>query len=88
MHARTETLKKRQEKEFKRLVEGESKMVALQQKLQKAQEEELRRKREHDKMVQEHRKAEIEKKKQRSVRPSVSALCACIFYAPTTIDKT
>ena len=38
-----ETLKKRQEKEFRRLVEGEGKMVALQHKLQKAQEEERQR---------------------------------------------
>lgn len=78
----TETLKKRQEKEFRRLVEGESKMVALQQKLQKAQEEELRRKREHDKMVQERRKAEIEKKKQRSVPapPVWLYLSLCLYY--------
>lgn len=51
-------------------------MVALQQKLLKAQEEELRRKREHDKAVQERRRAEIEKKKQRCV---CVRLFLCVF---------
>lgn len=62
---RIEAVKKRQEKDFLRLIDGEQKMVQLQQKLLAAQEEEVKKKKAHEKVVEAHRKAEIEKKKQR-----------------------
>lgn len=62
---RIEAVKKRQEREFVRLMEGEKKMIQLQQKLQAAEEEAAKKKQAHEKQVEQHRKAEVEKKKQR-----------------------
>jgi len=58
-------VKKRQEKEFSRMVEGEKRTISLQQKLLAATEEEMLKKKAHEKEVAQHRKAEIEKKQER-----------------------
>lgn len=62
---RVEAMKKRQEKEFLRMVEGEKRTILLQQKLLAASEEEMAKKKAHEKEVARHRKIEIEKKQER-----------------------
>lgn len=70
---RMEAVKKRQEKEFVRLLEGEKRSVLQQQKLMAAAEEELRKKKEHEKAVMQHRKAEIERKLERDSEMQLQA---------------
>ncbi|KAM3571426.1 hypothetical protein VYU27_006531 [Nannochloropsis oceanica] len=62
---RIEAVKKRQEKEFSRMVEGEKRTILLQQKLLAASEEEMARKKAHEKEVAWHRKIEFQKKQER-----------------------
>lgn len=63
---RIEAVKRRQEREIQRMVEGEEKMTVLQQKLLQGEQDEIRRLKEHEKKVEEERRVEIERKKERS----------------------
>lgn len=62
---RIEAVKRRQEKELERLVEGEKKMSNLQEKILQMEEEEIKKRKAHEKEVEEHRRIEIEKAKER-----------------------
>lgn len=63
---RMEAVRRRQEKEMAKIIQRESAMVTLQAKIQKAENEEHRKKREHEKKVQEQKAASEKKKAQRA----------------------
>ena len=48
-----DAVRRRQEKELQKIIQKEQAMVNLQQKLQRSEEEEVKRKREHEKKVRE-----------------------------------
>ena len=60
---RFEAMKRRQEKEIKRIVASESKMAELQQKLVKAEMDDAERKKQHAKRVAKARAEAVERKR-------------------------
>eukprot|EP01031_Cornospumella_fuschlensis_P032598 gene32598-39414_t len=62
---RLEALKRRQERELSKIVEREQTLAALQQKIQRAEEEEQRKKRLHEKRVAEEKVQEEKRRVQR-----------------------
>lgn len=62
---RLEAVKKRQEREIEKMVKREQDVADLQQKIKHAEEEEARRKKEHDKKVQKQKDIEEKKKAKR-----------------------
>eukprot|EP00981_Chlorochromonas_danica_P001992 scaffold409_cov167-Ochromonas_danica.AAC.24 len=62
---RIEALKRRQEKELSKIVEREQTMASLQLKIKRAEEEELRKRKAHEKRVAEEKAAEEKKRIQR-----------------------
>lgn len=64
---RLEALKRRQEKELSKIVEKEKTMAALQLKITRAEEEEMKKKKLHDKKVAEEKAAEEKRRQQREL---------------------
>lgn len=62
-----EALKRRQEKELSKIVEKEKTMAALQQKIAHSEQEELRKKKLHEKKVAEEKAIEEKKRKEREL---------------------
>ena len=64
---RFDTMRRRQEKEIKRIIENETKMAELQKKILRQEQNDMLKKKEHAKRVQEQKAAAMEQKRSREV---------------------
>ena len=64
---RFETMRRRQEKEIKRIIANETKMAELQKKILRQEENDAQRKKEHAKRVQEQKASALEQKRSREL---------------------
>jgi Skp family chaperone for outer membrane proteins len=78
-----EAIRRRQEKELSKIIAKEQAMVALQQKLQRAEEEEVKRKKEHEKKVKELKLIAEKKQTQRlhDIAQKVSQICPWTYVS-------